>query len=86
MARDREPAAFHSITLGLEATYAFSIPRARWVQKSTATLRFDRLMIDYLDYRDALYSKYSPGAIKGGQEPLYALDASVFEAYVSLWF
>ncbi len=86
MARDRELAAFHSITLGLEASYAFSIPRLPWIQKSTATLSFDRMMIDYLDYRDALYSKFDPGAIKAGAEPLYSLDASIYQAYVSLWF
>jgi hypothetical protein len=86
MARDRELAAFHSITLGLEASYAFSIPHMPWIQKSTATLSLDRMMISYLDYRDALYSKYDPAAVKGGQEPLYRLDASMFEAFVSLWF
>lgn len=86
MARDRELAAFHSITLGVEASYAFSIPRLSWIQKSTATVSFNRMMINYLDYRDALYSKFDPGAFKGGEEPLYALDASMFEAYVSLWF
>jgi len=86
MARDRELAAFHSITLGLEASYGFSIPRATWIQKSTATLSFDRMMINYLDYRNALYSKFDPGVIKAGEEPLYTLDASIFQAYVSLWF
>jgi hypothetical protein len=86
MARDRELAAFHSITLGIEASYAFSIPRLSWIQKSTATLSFDRMMINYLDYRDALYSKFDSGTFKGGGEPLYTLDASMFEAYVSLWF
>ena len=86
MARDRELAAFHSITLGVEASYAFSIPHLTWIQKSTATLRFDRMMITYLDYRDALFSKFDPGAIRAGAEPLYSLDASVFQAYVSLWF
>jgi hypothetical protein len=86
MARDRELAAFHSITFGFEASYAFSIPRASWIQKSSATLSFDRMMINYLDYRDALYSKYDPGVIKAGEEPLYTLDASIFQAFVSLWF
>jgi hypothetical protein len=86
MARDRELAAFHSVTFGLEASYAFSIPRASWIQRSTATLRFDRMMISYLDYRDALYSKFDPAAFKGGAEPLYSLSASIFQAYVSLWF
>src|SRR5579883_1635008 len=82
----RELAAFHSITLGFEASYAFSIPRLTWIQKSTATLSFDRMMVNYLDYRDALYSKFDPAAVKGGAEPLYALDASIYQAYVSLWF
>jgi hypothetical protein len=86
MARDRELAAFHSITLGVEASYAFTIPRLSWIQKSTATVSFNRMMINYLDYRDALYSKFDPGTFKGGEEPLYTLDASMFEAYVSLWF
>ena len=86
MARDRELAAFHSITLGLEASYAFAIPRLTWIQKSTATLSFDRMMINYLDYRDALYSKYDPGAVRAGGEPLYALDASIYQLYFSLWF
>jgi Protein of unknown function (DUF3570) len=86
MARDRELAAFHSITFGLEASYAFSIPRASWIQRSTATLKFDRMMISYLDYRDALYSKFDPATFKGGGEPLYSLSASIFQAYVSLWF
>ena len=86
VARDRELAAFHSITLGFEASYAFSIPRASWIQKSSATLSFDRMMINYLDYRNALYSKFDPGVIKAGEEPLYTLDASIFQAYVSLWF
>jgi Protein of unknown function (DUF3570) len=86
MARDRELAAFHSLTLGLEASYAFSIPHASWIQKSAATLSYDRMMINYLDYRNALYSKFDPGIIKAGGEPLYALDASVYQLYFSLWF
>jgi hypothetical protein len=86
MARDRELAEFHSITLGLEASYAFSIPHLPWIQKSTATLSFDRMMVNYADYRDALYSKYAPGVIKAGDEPLYTLDASIYQAYFSFWF
>ena len=86
MARDRELAAFHSVTVGFEASYAFSIPGATWIQKSAATVAYDRMMINYLDYRNALYSKFDPGAIKAGAEPLYTLDASVYQLYFSLWF
>ena len=86
MARDRELAAFHSVTVGLEASYAFSIPGVRWIQKSAATVAYDRMMINYLDYRNALYSKFDPGAIKAGAEPLYSLNASMYQLYFSLWF
>lgn len=86
MARDRELAEFHSITLGLEASYAFTVPHLPWIEKSSATLSYDRMMINYLDYRNALYSKFDPGEFKAGDEPLYSLDASIFQAYVSLWF
>jgi Protein of unknown function (DUF3570) len=86
MARDRELAEFHSITLGAEASYAFSIPRLTWIQKSSATLSFNRMMIHYLDYRDALYSKYDPGVFKAGAEPLYTLNANIIQAYVSIWY
>ncbi len=86
MARDRELAAFHSVTVGFEASYAFSIPGATWIQKSAATVAYDRMMINYLDYRNALYSKFDPGAIKAGAEPLYTLDASMYQLYFSLWF
>ncbi len=86
MARDRELADFHSITLGAEASYAFSIPRLTWIQRSIATLSFNRMMIHYLDYRDALYSKYDPGVFKAGAEPLYTLNANVIQAYVSIWY
>ena len=44
------------------------------------------MMIDYIDYRDALYSKYDPGVFKGGDEPLYTLNANIIQAYVSIWY
>ncbi len=86
MARDRELAAFHSLTLGFQASYSFSIPRLTWIPKSSGTVAYDRMMINYLDYRNALYSKLDPGVIKAGAEPLYALDASIYQLYFSLWF
>jgi hypothetical protein len=86
MARDRELAAFHSLTLGVGASYEFKVPRAPWINKSSLNLKFDRLMIDYTNYRNALFSKAAPGVILPGNEPLYKLDASIFQAFVSIWF
>jgi hypothetical protein len=86
MARDRELAAFHDVTLGVGAAYSFTVPGVSWIQKSSATVRYNRLMINYLDYRNALYSKYNPGVIRAGDEPLYTLDASILQIYFSFWF
>ena len=84
MARDRELAAFHSFTLGIGASYEFSVPRAPWINKSSANVRFDRLMIDYSDFRNALLA--GQRGFNAGNEPLYKLDANIFQVFVSIWF
>lgn len=82
MARDRELAAFHSLTAGIGASYEFPIPQLPWIHKSTANIRYDRMMITYKDYRDALLAaQYGAGG-----EPLYKLDANVLEVFLSLWY
>jgi len=82
MARDRELASFDSWTPGIGATYEFSSSPVRWIHRSTANIRYDRLMIDYKDFRNALLaSQYG-----AGNEPLYKLDANVIEAWVSIWY
>jgi hypothetical protein len=82
MARDRELAAFSSWTLGVGASYEFLIPHVPWIHKSTANIRYDRMMIDYKDFRDALLA----AQFGAGAEPLYKLDANVLEAYLSIWY
>jgi hypothetical protein len=84
-ARDRELAAFNSYTLGFGASYDFPIPRNRWINKSTVSLRFDHLLIDYKDYRNALLIGSAPG-FTAGNEPLYKLNANIFQGFVSVWF
>jgi hypothetical protein len=84
MARDRELAAFHSFTLGIGASYEFSVPRAPWINKSSANVRFDRLMIDYSDFRNGLLA--GQRGFTAGNEPLYKLDANIFQVFVSIWF
>jgi hypothetical protein len=53
-----------------------------WIHKSTANIRYDRLMIDYKDFRNALLA----AQYGAGNEPLYKLDASVLEAWISIWY
>jgi hypothetical protein len=82
-ARDRELAAFDSWTAGLGASYEFtSIPHVPWIHKSTANIRYDRMMINYKDFRDALLA----AQYGAGNEPLYKLDANVLEVFLSIYY
>ncbi len=84
-ARDRELASFNTYTVGFGATWDFPIPRNRWVNRSTLNLRFDHLLIDYKDFRNALLIgtnvAYTPG-----NEPLYKLNANIVQLFASVWF
>jgi hypothetical protein len=82
MARDRELAAFHSYTVGAGAAYQFHVPSAPWIDKSTFNVRADHLLVDYSDFRDALLA----GQYGAGNEPLYKLNANIFQVFVSIWF
>ena len=82
MARDRELAAFHSYTVGAGASYQFHVPSAPWIDKSTFNVRADHLLVDYSDFRDALLA----GQYGAGNEPLYKLNANIFQVFVSIWF
>ena len=82
MARDRELASFHSYTIGAGASYQFNVPGAPWINRSTANVAFDHLLVKYSDYRNALLaSEYG-----AGNEPLYVLNANIFQVFVSIWF
>lgn len=89
MARDRELATFHSIDIGIGASYEFAIPGVPHVTKasipSTFNVRFDHLIINYADFRNALVTKNDP-TIKEQSDPLYTLDANILEAFISLMF
>jgi len=82
MARDRELASFTDWTVGAGASYQFNVPGAPWINRSTANVRYDHLLIDYKDFRNALLAN-EYGA---GNEPLYKLNANIFQIFVSIWF
>ena len=82
MARDRELASFTDWTIGAGASYQFNVPGAPWINRSTANVRFDHLLIDYKDFRNALLA----GEYGAGNEPLYKLNANIFQIFVSIWF
>ncbi len=54
---------------------------ARWIEKSTLNFKYDRIMIKYSDFRDDLVRN-----VPAGTEPLYELDANVFQFFVSIWY
>jgi uncharacterized protein DUF3570 len=84
MARDRELAAFHSYTVGAGATYQFNHYswEPSWVKQSTFNVDVEHLTVDYSDFRDALLaSEYG-----AGNEPLYKLNANIFQIYLSIWY
>jgi hypothetical protein len=85
LARDKELATFASVTVGVGAAYDFAVARLPWVQKSTFSARYDRLMIGYDDFRNATLTDPANG-ILAGAEPLYELNASVIQLFVSIWF
>jgi len=82
MARDRELAAFHSYTVGAGASYQFQVSGLPWISKSSANVRVDHLLVDYSDFRNALLA----GTYGAGNEPLYKLNANIFQVFVSIWF
>jgi hypothetical protein len=41
-------------------------------------------MIDYSDFRNALLA--GDGVYTAGTEPLYKLNANIYQVFVSIWF
>ena len=81
LARDRELATFDSLVYGIGASWEFRIQRFAWLQKGTLNFNWNRMHISYDDFRDARVQNVTPGT-----EPLYTLDADIFQAFISAWF
>ena len=64
------------------ASYQFNVPRAPWINKSTANVQVSHLLINYKDFRNALLA----AQYGAGNEPLYTLNANIFEVFVSIWY
>ncbi|HWL63677.1 MAG TPA: DUF3570 domain-containing protein [Steroidobacteraceae bacterium] len=84
MARDKETSALTGHTLGLGAAYEFPVDFAPWLKRGTANLHVSRMMIDYDQFRDL--RGLPPGTVPPGSEPLYKLNANVYQFFVSFWF
>src|SRR5690606_10160059 len=83
MARDKELSTFDSVALRLGATYEFLSNGSGWAKRGSFSLFYDRLELDYQDFRDARVSMLpvsDPGFRPAGSEPLYSFGANVIQA------
>jgi hypothetical protein len=91
MARDKELGTYTAYTLGATATYEFKIERFPWLSKGQVNLRYDHMTVNYDDFRDARFSLGSFGTLPDqpfdpGTEPLYKLDANIYQFFISAFF
>jgi hypothetical protein len=78
--RDKELSPLTSQTLKLAASYEFLSDGWKFVDRGTVNFSVDLLNVDYHAFRD-LTALATPG-----QEPLYTLDADIFQLYFSFWY
>jgi hypothetical protein len=79
--RDRELAQFRSLTAGLGASYEFHPAWPHFIEKGTLNANVNHMIINYQDFRDVLDTGFA-----AGDEPLYTLDATVMQFFISLWY
>ncbi len=81
MARDKELSTFRNYTVRAGVSWEFVNENARFYDKGTLNLFWDRIRFDYDNFRDLRVSGVTPG-----EEPLYGFDADVIQLFVSFWF
>jgi Protein of unknown function (DUF3570) len=78
--RDKELSPLTSQTLKLAASYEFLSDGWKFIDRGTLNISIDRLAVDYHEFTDL-----TAGA-PVGEEPLYSLDADIFQLYFSFWY
>jgi hypothetical protein len=80
--RDKELSPLTSSTFKLAASYEFIGGAQGWnfIKRGTVNASVDFLTVDYDEFRDLT----SGAAV--GEEPLYSLDANVYQLFVSFWY
>ena len=80
--RDKELSALTSYTLKLKAAYQFLHENQSWgfLKKGSVTASVDMLHVDYDEFSDLTAQALI------GEEPLYQLDANVFQVFFSFWY
>jgi hypothetical protein len=83
-ARDKELSTYSSTTLGFGVSYEFVSGGWGFIDRGSLNLSYDYLKFEYDDFRDLRVHKESNVVV--GEEPLYSFDASVWKAYLSIWY
>ena len=81
--RDKELSPLTSYTFKIKASYEFlNDDRNDWgfIKKASVTGSIDFLHVDYDDFSDLT------AAAPLGSEPLYKLDADIFQIFVTIWY
>lgn len=78
--RDKELSPLTSQTLAFSVAYEIFSNGMGFLDKGTVNISFDRLMVGYDEFRDP-----STGALLG-DEPLYHLDANIYQLFFSFWY
>ena len=78
--RDKELSPLTSQTIKLAVAYEFLNDGMGFLDRGSLNVSLDYLQVDYDEFRDI-----SVGAPLGS-EPLYALDATVFQLFFSFWY
>jgi hypothetical protein len=81
MARDKELAQYHDLTIGAAATWEFHPAWPHWIEKGTMNFSYDRMNINYQDFHDYGRTGGSPVGV-----PLYGYDANITQFFISLWY
>ena len=78
--RDKELSPLTSQTLKFSVAYEIFSNGLGFLDKGTVNFSFDHLLVDYSEFRDI-----STGAALG-DEPLYQLDANIYQLFFSFWY
>ena len=68
-----------------------ALARFPWLSKGSLNLRYDYMTVNYDNFRDARFSIGSFGNLPAepllpGTEPMYKLNANIFQFFISAYF
>ena len=84
MARDKELSTYSSTAIGFGVSYEFAKKGWGWIDKGSLNFSYDLISFEYDNFRDA--TENVNDGIAAGTESFYAFDATVMQAFVSIWY